>query len=121
MAAPDAQLKFRIGGMDCPSCATKIETAVRRVAGVGTADVALGSQTLTLSYTGPDPSQAVQKQVVDLSYEIAPFSRATHDAAADHHQLEDGPWWRSRKAMLTILCAAALGLAYTIENIFRSS
>lgn len=114
MAAPDAQLKFRIGGMDCPSCATKIETAVRRVAGVGTADVALGSQTLTLSYTGPDPSQAVQKQVVDLSYEIAPFSRATHDAAADHHQLEDGPWWRSRKAMLTILCAAALGLAYTI-------
>ena len=114
MAAPDAQLKFRIGGMDCPGCATKIETAVRRVAGVGTADVALGSQTLTLSYTGPDPSQAVQKQVVDLSYEIAPFSRATHDAAADHHQLEDGPWWRSRKAMLTILCAAALGLAYTI-------
>ena len=114
MAAPDAQLKFRIGGTDCPGCATKIETAVRRVAGVGTADVALGSQTLTLSYTGPDPSQAVQKQVVDLSYEIAPFSRATHDAAADHHQLEDGPWWRSRKAMLTILCAAALGLAYTI-------
>ena len=114
MAAPDAQLKFRIGGMDCPGCATKIETAVRRVAGVGTADVALGSQTLTLSYTGPDPSQAVQKQVVDLGYEIAPFSRATPDAAADHHQLEDGPWWRSRKAMLTILCAAALGLAYTI-------
>ena len=114
MAAPDAQLKFRIGGMDCAGCATKIETAVRRVAGVGTADVALGSQTLTLSYTGPDPSQAVQKQVVDLGYEIAPFSRATPDAAADHHQLEDGPWWRSRKAMLTILCAAALGLAYTI-------
>ena len=114
MAAPDAQLKFRIGGMDCPGCATKIETAVRRVAGVGTADVALGSQTLTLSYTGPDPSQTVQKQVVDLGYEIAPFSRATPDASADHHQLEDGPWWRSRKAMLTILCAAALGLAYTI-------
>ncbi|MFA6031334.1 MAG: cation transporter [Myxococcota bacterium] len=34
MAASAAQTRYRVEGMDCAACATKIDTAVRRIPGV---------------------------------------------------------------------------------------
>ena len=43
------KLKYRIGGMDCAACVTKIENAVGRLPGVGEVGVSLGAGTMTAS------------------------------------------------------------------------
>ncbi|MBB5445799.1 cation transporter [Paraburkholderia sp. WSM4177] len=41
-------LKLRIGGMDCASCALKIENAMKRLPGVSDINVSYGQESLTL-------------------------------------------------------------------------
>ncbi|MCB1445124.1 MAG: heavy metal translocating P-type ATPase [Rhizobiaceae bacterium] len=134
-----SKLKYRIGGMDCASCAVKIETAVNRLAGVEDAGVSLASGMLTV-LPGSDFSRgAVERQVEALGYSIAPaevrpadeasghahdhghgHDHAGHDHASgrtespdhSHFDLGDGPWWQTRKAILTAVTGAALALTY---------
>ncbi len=40
--------RLRIEGMDCASCAMKIETAMRRLPGVSDIDISYASETLAL-------------------------------------------------------------------------
>lgn len=63
-AAPEHS--FHVSGMDCPSCAAKVEAAVRQL--VGTSDITVDFAKLTLSVrlndagAGPDTvAQAVEK------------------------------------------------------------
>ena len=46
--------RYRITGMDCPSCAAKIEKATRAVGGVEEVKVSLASQIMTLRLDNPD-------------------------------------------------------------------
>jgi phosphoketolase len=41
----EAQTRYRVTGMDCASCATKIETAARRIDGVDDVSVSVGAGT----------------------------------------------------------------------------
>lgn len=43
--------RYRVGGMDCAACATKIETAVRRIDGVREVHVATSSSTMTVTHS----------------------------------------------------------------------
>ena len=43
------KVRFRVEGMDCASCATKIETALRRVPGVTEVAVSVAGGTVTVS------------------------------------------------------------------------
>ena len=45
----EAMARYRVTGMDCPSCAARIEKAARHVAGVAEAKVSMASQVLSLS------------------------------------------------------------------------
>ena len=125
------KLKYRIGGMDCAACVTKIENAVGRLPGVETVGVSLGAGTMTV--TGETfHGAAVERQVRALGYAIAPAEApAKVEAAPDHahdHDHDhghdhshgghgaaiDGPWWKTRKAVLTLLSGAALVVAYAV-------
>ncbi|UVC10154.1 cadmium-translocating P-type ATPase [Rhizobium sp. TH2] len=123
------KLKYRIGGMDCASCVSKIETAVNRLPGVEEAGVSLASGTLTV-LPGPNFARgAVEQQVKALGYSIAPAggkappSQAGHDHEGrdhgddgghehSHFEFGDGPWWKTRKAVLTGITGAALVVTY---------
>jgi Zn2+/Cd2+-exporting ATPase len=63
--------RFRVQGMDCPSCVSKIETAVKRIEGVETAKVGLQSETLTVEMADAARSEAVEKAVTSLGYKVA--------------------------------------------------
>ncbi len=169
MPATKETTRFRVGGMDCASCASKIETAVRRLPGVGDVAVSVMSGSLAVSHDGSLATDAVERQVKSLGYSIAPTAgaqkkgeqpahgccahdhaghghdhaksahdhdrsgrdhsegataRATpaghpgHDHAGHSHlDLDDGPWWRSRKAMLPIGCGAALAAAWLLGQL----
>ncbi|MCV9940467.1 heavy metal translocating P-type ATPase [Boseaceae bacterium BT-24-1] len=68
-------LSWKVGGMDCASCAAKIRGAVERLPGVSDVRLSVMSETLTLaldeSRTGRD---AIEKRVASLGYKTTPAS-----------------------------------------------
>ncbi len=65
-----AQARYKVGGMDCASCATKIDTAVRRMPGVEDVSVSVASGTMTVKHDGTGDLVAIEKKVVGLGYSL---------------------------------------------------
>ena len=123
--------KYRVGGMDCAACASKIETAVSRLPGVSEAGASFTAGTLNVVHDNV-PSVAIEKAVKSLGYSIAPASAPPpadsgepqdhdhhdhnhshdHESTDAHFDLGDGLWWKTPKARLTLACGGALVLAY---------
>lgn len=122
MSEAAEKLKFHVGGMDCAACVTKIENAVGRLPGVREVGVSLPNGTLTVLRSGEIAKGAIERQVKALGYQIVPANAAvsSHAHAAGEHahdhsghgEIIDGPWWRTRKAVLTFVAGGALVLAY---------
>ena len=66
--------RYRVGGMDCAACGTKVDTAVRRIPGV--ADVAVSVNTGVLSVTHAEGADlgALERAVTALGYSVSPMS-----------------------------------------------
>ena len=64
-------VRYRITGMDCPSCATKIEKAVRGVPDVTNVKVSIASQIMTLRVNDSDKHlPEVEKAVTKIGYRL---------------------------------------------------
>ncbi|OWK24921.1 hypothetical protein AJ87_16380 [Rhizobium yanglingense] len=148
--AEAARAKYKVGGMDCASCAAKIDTAVRRIAGVEEVSVSVTAGTMTISHDGTSDLNAIEKKVTGLGYSVVamPAKAPDHDHAAqghshghtdhdhhghthsekditgvpghDHGQM-GGLWWQSRKGRLTIAAGAALAAAYVAGHLMPRS
>ncbi|MEO8683549.1 MAG: heavy metal translocating P-type ATPase [Devosia sp.] len=149
--------RFRVAGMDCAACATKITNAVIRIPGVASVDVSATAGTMSVAHNGPVPTPAILQAVKRLGYQAVPANatgaKATkaeaHDDHASHNHgtgghdqdhddhaghdrgdsegpehnhfdLGTGPWWQSRKAILTFASGAGLGLAYLVSLLVPS-
>lgn len=91
------KIRYRVTGMDCASCAQKIDTAVRRVTGVRDVYVSVGTGTLTVDHEPSLASAAVERQVRGLGYGIARADAAATDHGSEqrhaHFDEQDGgPW-----------------------------
>ncbi|MBL8570166.1 MAG: cadmium-translocating P-type ATPase [Phreatobacter sp.] len=145
--------RFRVGGMDCASCAAKIETAVGRLPGVDAVAVSVMAGSLAVTHDGSVARDTVERQVKALGYSVGPVGGSKERPAVDHDHagqdhagqdragqdharrdhtdhshdhaggthdhsghshldLGDGPWWKSRKALLTMGCGLALAAAW---------
>lgn len=132
---------YRVGGMDCPSCASKIEVAVSRLAGV--TKVSVSALKGTMSVEGGE-TERIQAQVRALGYTVdnAGISASLassrqdqqdhnhnnhthHDHTHGHDHSQDArqhvhadpgdlPLWHHPKARLIAFCAVALGFAYLV-------
>ncbi len=93
MMVETSETRYRVGGMDCASCATKIDTAVRRVAGVADVSVSVMAGTMTVRHDGSSDLKAIEKKVTGLGYSVSPFAgnaAPAHDRGArDHHDHGD--------------------------------
>ncbi len=81
-------LRYRVEGMDCPSCAGKIETAVGRVQGAG--DVRVNYQRQVLAFQLDEaltPRAEVEGRIRKLGYGVAPVA-APEIVASDGHAAE---------------------------------
>lgn len=66
----DHAVQYRVTGMDCPSCAAKIEKAVRS-AGVENPEISTASQILTLEIAWDDSRlSGVERAVMDAGYHL---------------------------------------------------
>ena len=62
--------RYRVGGMDCASCAAKIEGAARGLAGVEEVRVSIASQLMSLITNDAASTAAVERAVTDLGYRL---------------------------------------------------
>ncbi|EJZ16818.1 transmembrane cation transport ATPase, partial [Rhizobium sp. Pop5] len=96
--AETSETRYRVGGMDCAACATKIDTAVRRVAGVADVSVSVMAGTMTVRHDGSSDLKAIEKRVTGLGYSVAPLAAGAAPAhehgTHDHHDHDQ--WARSR-------------------------
>ncbi len=128
--------RYRVSGMDCGSCAAKIETALRRVPGIREVRVSVPGGTVTVSHEAALGADAVVRPLAALGYGAAPadpvaeaavptcgggccgpahsdagHSRTAHSHSHSHADPAEAPWWRGRKAVLTLAAGAALAAA----------
>ncbi|PWC91102.1 heavy metal translocating P-type ATPase [Azospirillum sp. TSO5] len=83
--------RFRVGGMDCGSCAAKIETALRRIPGVHEVRVSVPNGTMTVTHDPSIGSDAITAPIVRLGYQIGPAEvLTTAGGAAEHSHGTDG-------------------------------
>jgi Cd2+/Zn2+-exporting ATPase len=73
--------RYKVGGMDCASCASKIDTAVRRMPGVEDVSVSVAAGTMTVSHTDSVDLAAVEKRVSGLGYPVRQLSQRNRPAA----------------------------------------
>lgn len=175
MTVAERQTRFRVEGMDCASCASKIDKAVRRIPDVADVNVSVVAGTMTVKHGDTVDLEALARKVGSLGYRaalIAPVTAKTgsvgetehgdgahspgcsHDHTAhdqkhgqkyDHgkdaqpgagetapkktpdalegmhghdHGPQDGPWWSTSKARLTIVCFIALAVAFGIGQLY---
>ena len=84
MTSTTQQSRYRVEGMDCASCATKIDTAVRRLQGVEDVSVSVTAGTMTVRHQGDDTlAPAIAKRVTGLGYKIIPLPQSSAPAAKE--------------------------------------
>ncbi|WP_136616279.1 MULTISPECIES: heavy metal translocating P-type ATPase [Mesorhizobium] len=126
------QTRYRVEGMDCASCASKIDTAVRRMPGVEDVNVSVAAGTMTVHHALESDLAAIEKKVAGLGYGVARLrgKKDNHEHTSADHQDQDegleglhghdhapaaGPWWESTKGRLTIASGAALAAAFAVH------
>ncbi|MBC9877694.1 cadmium-translocating P-type ATPase [Bradyrhizobium sp. INPA01-394B] len=122
-----AKVRFRVEGMDCASCATKIETALRRVPGVTEVAVSVAGGTVIVSRDDDRvDDEKLRNRISDLGYRVEPVRSDLHDQGVSPrrddpqghgHAPVDGSWWRTRKGLLTLASGAALAGAFAVGKI----
>ena len=76
MSDAATQTRYRVEGMDCGSCAAKIDTAVRRMPGVADVAVSVAAGTMTVLHEPESDLAAIEKKVTGLGYKLAPLTEA---------------------------------------------
>lgn len=94
---------WRIGGMDCPSCAGKIETAVRRLPGVLSAEVRFATERLQVRLTPEIAPATVEQAITAAGFTPLP-ARTTASGSGV-------PWWRRYRDILLLLVLMLAGAA----------
>ena len=148
MSASVAVQRFSVQGMDCPSCAIKIETALKRLPGTGEIAVNVGAGTVAVTPRDEAFSRDEAAKVIrQLGYKVgdkAPSARRSHDhsghdhsghdhsghdhsghahAGHDHgHNHEalptDRGWWQTGKGRLVIISGLLLAVAFVADRIW---
>ncbi len=109
-------LKLRIDGMDCASCALKIENAMKRLPGVSDIDVSYAGRSLSLRLdedrTGVG---AIERQVRALGFTpIALEGAVPAGGAAAADGAAPARWWEQRKPRLL----AVIGAMFVVAAVF---
>ena len=111
-----APLRFAVEGMDCAGCARKIETALRRLPEIETAEVNLAAGTVDVFPAADLEPARVAATVAALGYTARTASEVVGAAASrDQDAACQAPaWWRTAKGRLVIVSGTLLIAALVI-------
>lgn len=112
-------MQYRIEGMDCASCVSKIETALTRMPGVS--DIRLNFATEKLELTLADDAATqpsdIEKTIKSLGFGIAssdPIEDTTVVAAPSDKTTPAQHWWQTRKGKQVVGLGLLMSVAYII-------
>ncbi|WMT90250.1 heavy metal translocating P-type ATPase [Pelagibacterium sp. H642] len=109
--------RLLVRGMDCASCASKIEAAARKTSGIVDAAVSVTGGTVTLKHVAAADLAQFQRRAEGMGYRVTPDTMSPSQKPASHSELPDSqPWWQTGKAKLTLACAIALAFAFAAEQ-----
>lgn len=84
--------RFRVQGMDCAACATKVEAATRRVAGVEDVSVSVTAGTMKVRHAPSTDLSQISKKVSSVGYSAAllpPRTKAAPSEPSHEHDDDD--------------------------------
>jgi Cd2+/Zn2+-exporting ATPase len=114
-ASPGATV-WKIGGMDCASCAATITTALGRMPGVSDIRISVTNETLALVLDETRTrAGAIEEQIVKLGYTAARVGAAP--ATAPEGEEKPRPWWSERKVQVALTAGLLLAVAYAASMI----
>jgi Cu+-exporting ATPase len=103
-------VELNIEGMDCPSCALKIEKSLKKLNGIENAKVDLGSETATIAFTSDKPDLIlVKKEIEHLGYKAIEQQTDIDEQIAEEEKKR-----MQRKFRLKITTSIALSIVIVI-------
>lgn len=132
--------RYRVEGMDCAACATKIDTALRRTPGISEVAVSAVSGAMAVTHAPDLDHEIIERKVLSLGYGITAITSADRPASkadvegdrgrsdtgtrgaakapVEREVKAPGAWWESSKGRLTIASGLALAIAFGVEALF---
>src|SRR3546814_20648452 len=97
-------LRYRVAGMDCPSCVGKIETALRRLPGIDDVSLNYHSQTLRLRLVEATTSRGkLEGTIRSLGYGVELADHFGHVTGREGDDVQASPpyprWGTARESM----------------------
>ncbi|RXF71485.1 heavy metal translocating P-type ATPase [Hansschlegelia zhihuaiae] len=112
--AAASTLKLRIEGMDCGSCASKIETAMRRLPGVAEVDVRVAASTMSITVDEDRTSrETIRTKIDSLGFKAS--DSASPGETSSENDGHDGAWHASSKGRLVLAAGALLAAAWGLS------
>ena len=103
---------FSVPGMDCASCASKVENALERTDGVDDIETRPASGRVTVTVADGADSETVLGAIESAGYDASP-------AADDSDPIDDrDSVWKSRRAVGTAIGAVLVTIGMTLEFVF---
>lgn len=115
IAAGTNSFRFQVDGMDCASCAAKIDTAVRRVGGVQDVSVSVTNGTMTVNHDGTARADEIAAKVTALGYKASAQSTSAKKALSPSKPRR---WWQSNKGQMMLACGGGLVVAYIVGHLY---
>ena len=117
-------VKFHVEGMDCGSCAIKIENALKRVPGTVETQVNVSGGLVTVS--GEFEWETVAKAIAKLGFTVRPEKTTGKAQEHDDHDRHDHSdpadfgksWWQTSKGRLVILSGMLVAIAFVADKLF---
>ncbi len=105
-------LRLQIEGMDCASCALKIETAMKRLPGVSDINVSYTAGTVALNVDEDRTSRGtIEAKIRALGYRPAGSATAEARPALPAKRNKER-WWQAAKARLVFMTGALFAAAF---------
>ena len=133
--AQPAKVRLRVEGMDCSSCATKIENSLRRLQGVSDVVISVPAGTVTVAHDGTQGDDEFRHRITALGYRVTPSAQIETKGGGGAQGARKVPqqeertrlsaseqgarksWWRTKKGILTIASGLALAIAYLLGKL----
>ena len=133
-AVPESRqpVRFSVEGMDCPSCAIKIENALIRNPGVGSIAVNVGAGTVAVTpisdaFVAEDAAETIRRlgfkaqanahQATASQHSPDKHDDAGHDHGSPANAISSGSWWQTSKGRLVLVAGALLAIAFIADQI----
>ncbi|ENM5777222.1 zinc/cadmium/mercury/lead-transporting ATPase [Vibrio mimicus] len=109
------QQSWYIAGMDCPSCAQKIEKAVKQLSDVAQVQVTFATQKLVVGFNQQTTALSIEQAVINSG-----FTLSSSGATASTSEQTKPPFWQSENArIIGIAALMAVGVLVNSAEISR--